>query len=317
MGKRIMSELFLRKIFVDVYSGSSQFVERFEGRVKNIPGYDIDFSVSKTHEKEPGESTVTIYGLNEETRRKFDDEYTRIILHAGYEDNVKSIGVGDILEIKHIFEEHTCNTIITFCDGVNSYVDSFISKTYPAGTKYSSLITDLANNMGLPISLKEIENDITFQNSITLHGTTNQYLDKVCKSLGVKYYIQNEKIIIKSENTTINDNEAILIDHGLIGSIEKKIRKKLKPFMRKLKPLKTVTEKSLANRAKTIAKYYQKQEDKDKEIECSILLNPNINIGTKVQCVSKFVNNFAVVKELNHSGGTRSDFVTKITATIM
>lgn len=283
---------------------------RFESRsMKNPNGFYISFSINKNQEKEPNESTVIIYNLSEDNRRELDKKYYYIILNAGYNNDEKLLSLGEILEVKHIFDTNSIKTTISFNDGSQKYSNSAISKTFSSGTKIKTIIDEISKSMGYKDPfIADIDDNLEISNATTISGKSSEILKDFCDKAGVKFSIQNDKLYIKKEDSYIPGKTFLINKNtGLIDSVEKKIRKLLKKYKPKRKNLKKTSS------AETVENFYKKQYEKDHEVELKCLLQPEIIPGSYVLIESMFVKTYAVVSEVNHYGSNfDNDFYTQL-----
>jgi len=320
-----MSTLFNRCLYIELADENGKG-QKFNARTtNNKDGFDMSFSVVKTSEKEPNESSCTLYNLNEETRRAIEDKYIYCVIYGGYEEEYKLIGMGNISKVKHSYDSATVSTEITFEDGSNQYRDSRINKTYPSGTTYYKILKDISNSMGLPDpKILDVDETAVITNSHTLFGSSAKYLKEYCYKNGVRYSIQNNKLIIKKDDTAITSNAFVISEEtGLVGSIEKTITKIHKKYNKTRKPLKKPTPKSIAARNRSIAeatqKFETKQYDKEHKLQFKTLMIPEIIPGSYLQIQSKFFpKNYCIVKNITLAGNnTDGDFGCDIEAIII
>lgn len=294
---------YIREIRAVLYDINGEGIE-FKGRTLNDKNnYDLSFNINKNDKKEPNESTITLYGLGEETRRKIENKIDSCFLYAGYKNNSKLIAMGDVSEIKFQKNGPEIITTISFQDGAKVYRQAEISKNVPAKTNVKSILETLlkslvdVNNIGSYVntvtdySITENISNYEIETPMILDGNSFKILNEFCQSLGLICYIADGKVFVRKPDESIYDTNdygsAILIssETGLVNSPEKVIRLKTN----------------------------KKTENEDYDTQLQILLNPNITVGSGVRIRSKFINSFAIVKEINHSG---SNFDTPYYTTI-
>ncbi len=316
------NKLFNRKLYIQIADKNGNGL-RFDARSIDIEnGFDISFNISKTQEKEPNDSTIEIYNISEDSRRKLDNDYYFVTVYAGYQNDAKLLALGEISEVKHIFDNASVKTTISFQDGSDNYRNSTISKTFVSGTSIKKIIQEIATSMNYSDPyLVDIDENLKINHAQTICGNSAKYLKDYCNKAGLRYSIQNDKLIIKKEDSYLATNEAQLISEetGLVGPVEKRIRKLHKKYVSKRKALKKPTAKSIARRnasiAEASAKFYAKENEKEREIQCKTLLFPELIPGDYIQIKAKFVNTFAVIKTITHSGSNfENDFYSDITA---
>lgn len=287
--------LYNRKIIVEFFDKNNNGIS-FKSRDNLTQGFDISFDVTKNQEKEPNQSTVTIYGIGEENRKAIAKELFYVVLHAGYDENIKILSLGEISEIIHSYESPGIKTTISFQDGLKNYAESLISKTFISGTKVNDIINSLATSMNLPNpKLLDIDDSVVISSSQTLAGSSSKYLTEICDKYDLKWSIQNNKLVVKKTDTQLSNTiYKINEDSGLIGSVEKKITRIPKK------------DKGKSN----------KNKDKEDLLTVKTLLMPEIIPGSIIEVSSKFFKkSLGIVDSVQHTGSNHeNDFYSTIQA---
>ena len=283
----ISNSNYIREIRVVMYNNEGVGHEFNARKLGENTNYDISFNINKNDKKQPNESSVTIYGLGEETRRKIEKEIDAIFIYAGYSKNSKLIGLGDISEISFKKDGPEIITTIKFQDGAEAYRATDVSKNIPAKTSVKDMLENylLTDMKLLGSNISENLQNVFIETPMIFDGDVQSHLSDICLSLGLNCYIRDGVFIVVKSGDAIDSsgqfgNTAVLINSetGLVNSPEKIVRLK----------------------AKVNSKGQSKNQDFD--VEFQSLLNPNINVGTYLKIESKFINSFAVVKEVIHSG---------------
>jgi hypothetical protein len=279
--------LYNRKILVEFFDKNNNGIS-FKSRDNLTQGFDISFNVTKNQEKEPNQSTVTIYGIGEENRKAIAKELFYVVLHAGYDENIKILSLGEISEIIHSYESPGIKTTISFQDGLKNYAESLISKTFISGTKVKDIINSLAASMNLPNpKLLDIDDSVVISSSQTLAGSSSKYLTEICDKYDLKWSIQNNKLVVKKADTQLSNTiYKINEDSGLIGSVEKKITRIPKK------------DKGKSN----------KNNDKEDLLTIKTLLMPEIIPGSIIEVSSKFFKkSLGIVDSVQHTGSNHEN----------
>jgi Baseplate hub gp41 len=215
-----MSNFFLRKAKLIVGDPTLGGLEIIDLR--------ISFNVALSLVGFPSTATIQIYNLNKSNRNKIKEEFTKIFLYAGYEENVPLIFSGDLVNVTH--EKNGPDWITNlFCgDAIRSINNSTVNKTLPPGATTESMFDELVGQMdGVTKGVTEgLKNCLTKKRSllrsIVLSGNVKDWLDKLAQNCGFDYSINNDIIETTVKNKPLNDEPVIIIkqDNGMIGSPE-------------------------------------------------------------------------------------------------
>lgn len=270
-----MNELYLRNVLLNVYSGGS--------RATQIENLKIVFDCEKTNESTPNSAEIQIYNLSERSRGLLEAKNTRIELLGGYRGfnangslntgtfspgTVDAIFIGDISRVIHKVDRTDIVSTIEVEDGGNRYRQSRLNKGYPPNTRLQLILDDLVTSLGLAKGAQIDIPNKTYANGVAMTGSAKDSLDKICKSNGLEWSIQNESVQIIQKNSNLNTSLILLnSDTGLIGS-----------------------------------------PDKTKEgIEFTSLLMPVLIPGKRVKIESKFISGVYKIRKVNHKGSNKSD----------
>lgn len=190
------------------------------------PGLRVQFKIVKTDSKEPNCSTITVTNLAPNTRARLQNKGNKVILEAGYAaTGVTRIFYGDARSIDHVREGADWNTLMRVGDGERSYRNAVMSQSFSANARTSDVLLAVANASGLGLGNTEtVASQLTaqFYHGYVAKGKVSQVLDKLIKSLGYTWSIQNNSIQILAPNTPASTTNAYELSQetGLIGSPE-------------------------------------------------------------------------------------------------
>ena len=215
-----MAEFFNRKVKVVVGDPNIGGLE--------IEDLKISFNVELSLVGFPNTGTIQIYNLNKSNRNKIKEEFTKIKLYAGYENNVSLILTGDLVSVTH---EKSGPDWITnlFCgDAIRAINESTINKSLPAGQTTESIFNELVGEMkgvtkGLTEGLKDcVTKKQSLLRGLIVAGNVKDWLDKLAESCGFNYSVNNDIIETTAKNKPLNDEPILEIrqDNGMIGSPE-------------------------------------------------------------------------------------------------
>lgn len=199
----------------------------------DIGGLDISdlrfsFNVELSLVGYPNMANIQVYNLSKDSRNKIKEEFTKIFLYAGYENNVPLIFSGNIVNITH--EKKGPDWISTlFCgDSLKSINESTISKTLPPGATTENILDELVGQMqgitkGVTEGLKDcLTKKRSLLRGLVLSGNVKDWLDKLSKNCGFDYSINNDILETVTKDKPLNDEPVVIIsqENGMIGSPE-------------------------------------------------------------------------------------------------
>lgn len=181
-----------------------------------ISELQVTARVSNTKEKTDSGCTIEVLGLSNQSLSYIKDGSV-IILEAGYEDDPKLpvIFAGQVVSADI---STTSNTTIAKISCREGYSPSSvkISKYYPAGSSYLTILEDLASvyaDNGIPLgrdigSLASLQgvgvdnpiDSITLTDGFSIMGFLDTALDQVCNDVGFTHFITNSRLFIEPKN---------------------------------------------------------------------------------------------------------------------
>jgi len=158
-------------------------------------GLRVFFEVKKTRSSAANEAVVEIYNLGEQNRTAIDAVEQGVVLEAGFDDLHGIVLSGTVRRggILHSKESTDLVTRLEVRDGGKGLYGSRFSRSYTAGTSKLSIIRDLVTSLtGVDLGLVAATglNGTTSQR-LALSGLTRVCLDKVCRSWGVEFSVQD------------------------------------------------------------------------------------------------------------------------------
>jgi len=276
------------------------------GDGREITDLRITFQITKTRAKNPNTNRVSIYNLAKSTRELLEKPGTRCVLYAGYREDSGPLLIfqGNVTFAWSRREDTEWVTQLELGDGANEIRDTMVSLGYSGGIGATTILQDIANQMGLPLSITEDAGSRQWQNGISFHGAARSALDRVTRGAGMEWSIQNGLLqVVKSGGTT--NRQAIVISSrsGLIGypDRERKGAQEVAEVQDKL----TQKKKTLT----TFTKQYDGWNVRS-------LLLPSVLPADRVVLDSDTVKGTMAVVEVRHTGDSHSgDFITDLKVT--
>jgi hypothetical protein len=244
-------------------------------------GFRVAFDITKSLTPQPNPIAVSIWNLKETNRQRIDRTTDRVILRAGYKEDVGALvlAIGDIVDVIHRIEEADVVTEILAGDGSRTMRTNKQSITFRAGKSAKAILAEVASTAG--IALRDVTSlvDADFANGFAESGPFSEIMDKLAGKLNAEWSIQNGEVQVTALDTPTNEVALALSPNtGLIGSPERR------------------TDQGTP----------RSPTQKDGWILRS-LLQPTLEPGARVVVESSTVSGTFRVKELQHVGDTHAD----------
>lgn len=231
-----------------------QFDRKVEVQVDTIVivELDVSFRVTKTLKKEPNTCELTIYNLNKEHREQLAQLESAVVqIKAGYKGRgdqstsalaavdsllsgggsggaeLGSIFIGDVRDISSLYEPPDWITTLESGDGEKKNRTARINKSFAKGTSLKTAMTEAAKAMGAglgnvakkALTGKLVDAGGEFLNNLTLSGQASKEFDRLVKSAGLEWSIQDGVIQMLDPGKPLEDISVVLShESGLIGS---------------------------------------------------------------------------------------------------
>lgn len=188
-------------------------------------GLTISFDLTKTITSEPNEATISIVNLNQSTRNLITDKkYNRILLNAGYGDDMRTLFVGYIDEVENRKESTDITTTMTCSDGSKDYRESRTAVTVKKGQSDKEIVKEVLKDMpNTETGIQEYKKETKLPRGKTLVGNSRDILKTVAKNQDANWSIQDGKLLILPKTSALANNEGFLIQEGtgMLGSPQK------------------------------------------------------------------------------------------------
>jgi hypothetical protein len=212
-------------------TGSLLFDRVYKLRVDKIEtdSLDITFRVSKTLKTEPNTLELTIMNLNPDHRQQLQETKDPVVqLEAGYKAKSGVIFLGDVRDVHSEYQAPDWVTTIESGDGEKATQFDRINKSFTKGTNLASVLQEVAKSMpdiGIG-NLKQLAlsgtlpgGTKTFVNGVTLSGSASKEMQKLVRSAGLEWSIQDKKFQLLEAGKTLQSTAIVLTPAtGLIGS---------------------------------------------------------------------------------------------------
>lgn len=235
----------------------------------------VTFKVTRTTKKEPNKAEVAIYNLKEENRIALQEKKIPTTIEAGYIDNVSQIFSGDLEFGENKKDGNTWITTLQAGDGSQKFKSARINTSLKGPAKVGDVLKTAADALGLnpgnlqdAISKGSLRGALKeFTNGSVLSGKAEQQVDKVAKSMGYKWSVQDGSLLFLGPDDFVGDSATVLAPGtGLVGSPEP-------------------GEKGL--------------------VKCRSLLQPNLMPGHRIQLQTAAIDGFFRIEKVVFSGDTQ------------
>lgn len=263
---------FKREVLLDIGINNSLGI-----RVSSL---HFNFEIERSVKAETNYGKFTIYNAKKETREKTLVKDNNIVLKAGYkdEDNLSLIFFGLIQESSTKFQniEYVTELYATdFGNNQSNIKKQTVNFSFNSGVSYSSIISDLASIMGVPIIGQELLSSIILNNGFVFHGTIIQLVRQLQKKLlayDIGFYFDLGEMIIYSLSITPSQFGIVNLSpqSGLIGEVEEIL---------------------------------DDEDEGTKRIKFVSLINPKIKPNTVMRIKSEKFTGGVIVEKVMHKGG--------------
>lgn len=176
------------------------------------------FEVNKTSDATSHKAKIQLYNLNSKSRLDVQQKGLQIRLDAGYQGLTDTIFNGDVLRALHHRQGSDIVTTFETGDFEKEITLAHFEKSYPAGTKYVDIISDMAAALGAPIGTVIGIPAVTFNSGVTFSCTVRDGLERLLDKTGLEWHVTNGQLNILPITAHLGD-EAIVLSQstGLIG----------------------------------------------------------------------------------------------------
>lgn len=215
----------------------AQLFDRFCALTIGLPGQPgrtyqgmrVFFDIEKTGESTSNKAKIDIYNLSALSRLQYQKadpsnlkSTYQIQLVAGYQSIKRAIYIGDIRTAKNARKSSDIITTFECGTAEKQLLLAKFDKSYPPGTKYVSIVQDLAIALQVDIGpVVGIQNQV-YNGSFVASGSVKSSLDILLFKQGLQWSIQDGMLQIFPKNAH-NGQSAVVVSNlatpGLTGLI--------------------------------------------------------------------------------------------------
>jgi hypothetical protein len=192
----------------------------------------VSFHVSKSTEKTENSARIQIYNLSDTTRALLSDEcgrvedtggLKRIVLEAGYVDDVRQLFKGDRAWVGHARDGADWITTIESLDGVKA-LSQQVTLSFRPQVKAIDIVQTIKEGASLACDqlksgkIKEALETLVYGGGKTVTGSARGALAGIADDAGLEFSVQDGELVFHlPEGDTPNKGLRLTGDSGLIG----------------------------------------------------------------------------------------------------
>lgn len=186
----------------------------------------IKFKVVRSSKKEPNTADIDIYNLRKDNRVALQEKNLAVSIEAGYTENTSQIFLGDLEHSETVLDGRDWITTIQAADAGQAFKSARINVSLTGPAPIGDVLQTAADALGIDlgnvadkVSAGSLRGALTeFTNGIVLSGKAEKQLDKVVKSMGYSWSIQDGALQLLGPDETVGD-QAFLLQSGtgLVG----------------------------------------------------------------------------------------------------
>jgi len=210
--------------------GSLQYIRNFNLTVtgSNVNGLDLSalhckFSIKRSSNMTPNCADIRVYNLDADTALKIRQQYTKVIVQAGYNSNFGVVFKGNIKQVIIGRESATDTFIDLNCgDGDLAYNYAVVSAAIETADQFS-VFNQIAQPM-YGLGLNSASNQPSFKPTIlprgkTMFGNSRDFLRTFSNQNDLTWSIQNEQItFVKQQGYQKGVSVVLNSKTGMIGT---------------------------------------------------------------------------------------------------
>lgn len=184
----------------------------------------VTFQIEKNLGKEPNTGSVSVFGLDAESRAMAQKAPLYVRLDAGYDGKVERLFVGELRHGYSVKHPAQWETRLELADGERSFRFGRVNRSFLAGASALDAVNEAAKGMGLEPKMSPATRLILrrqYAGGLSLHGPAHVELTRALTPFGLTWSIQDGELqILSSEETRLDQALVVSEATGLLGSPE-------------------------------------------------------------------------------------------------
>ena len=198
-------------------------VSNKQGQALDLSALRIKFKVKKTGVMTPNAGDIIVYNVDPNTQKLIQNEFTSVLLQAGYLGNYGLIFKGNIKQFITGRESATDTFINLNCgDGDQAYNFATIKQSLAAGANPQAQLNAALSSMsgmGVTAGYQGSLPQVALPRGKVIYGNARDHLKKLADTYGFAWSVQDGKLIFLSQGAYL-PNQAVVITSktGMIGT---------------------------------------------------------------------------------------------------
>jgi hypothetical protein len=212
-------------------SNTQQFLRECQLLVSNQAGQALDlsqlhikFSVKRSGVMTPNVADIRVYNLSAQTASLIQNEFSNVILQAGYQSNYGVIFNGQIKQFISNGRENATDTFVDIIagDGDQAYNYAIVNTSLAAGSSQSDHLSAALGAMstqGVGQSYIGALPQNQLPRGKVMYGSAKQHIKRIADTNGFVWSIQDQKVVFISQSTYLPGIAVVLSSKtGMIGT---------------------------------------------------------------------------------------------------
>lgn len=195
-----------------------------QGNALDLSQFRIKFSVKRTNAQTPNVADIIVYNLAQQTQLQIQQQFTRVVLQAGYEGNYGVVFAGNIKQTI-LGRESATDTFTRFIagDGDLAYNFAIVNTSLAKGSNPNTQINTAVSAMQ-PMGTSgggnaKVASTTALPRGKVLYGNARTYLRNIARSTNTGWSIQDEKVQFVPNNSYLPRTAVVINSNtGMIGT---------------------------------------------------------------------------------------------------
>lgn len=181
----------------------------------------IDFSIEKDRDEEPNTANLTIYNLNETSRKELiilarEQAPIEINVTPYNETELHLVFRGELENVRNRYDRPGHSTEIDCVSQKLQHRFMYLDRNYAAGTPVTEIIDDLTETMGLPVQSAELPTESLII-SQTIRGPAYPSFKKLMMDYGYYCFVTDGVVYVTKHNVALNETPRLILNKYLLG----------------------------------------------------------------------------------------------------
>ena len=186
-----------------------------------IDGMRTTFKVTKDDKPEPNQVEISIFNLSAASRAKCDEKGVRVVLQAGYGDDVAQIASADVRTVNHLKQGVDWVTKIEAGDGERAIEHARVSGSFRPGTAVKDIVGKTIQALQMdPGNAQQKAQQLAgeFSSGYVQHAKASTELSRLLEPAGWSWSVQDGRIELLGPGEVLGELAPLFSPStGLVG----------------------------------------------------------------------------------------------------